>query len=96
MSNQAERTDEYEKALVDLHETVRDEEEPEMKARMAQARRNWFTEELGKGRFPEDLKGFYEMLNVGCLACYKASPTSLTHCICTCFTRHQAQRSRPG
>ena len=63
-TQQLENKEEYTKALKDLATTVHDEEGPEMRERLMQARRNWFTEELGKGRFPEDLKGYYDMLNV--------------------------------
>merc|ERR1712100_78379 len=34
-----------------------------MRDQMMEHRRVWFTEELAKGNFPEDVTGFYESLN---------------------------------
>lgn len=56
---QKENEDGYSQALIDLHGRVLEEEGPDMRERMMDERRAWFTEELGKGVFPEDLGGFY-------------------------------------
>lgn len=49
----------YSEALIDLHGTVLEEEGPDMREKMMEERRAWFTDELGKGVFPEDLGDFY-------------------------------------
>jgi hypothetical protein len=49
----------YSSALMELHGTVLEEEGPDMREKMMDERRAWFTEELGRGVFPEDLAGFY-------------------------------------
>ncbi|GBG24916.1 26S proteasome regulatory subunit 6B-like [Hondaea fermentalgiana] len=56
---QKENEDGYSQALIDLHGTVLEEEGPDMRERMMDERRAWFTDELGKGVFPEDLGDFY-------------------------------------
>ena len=63
-TEQLENKEAYEKALLGLHDTVLEEEGPEIREKLTQDRRNWFTEELGKGKFPENLEGYYAMLNV--------------------------------
>lgn len=63
-TEQLENKEAYEKALVGLHDTVLEEEGPEVREKLTQDRRNWFTEELGKGKFPDNLEGYYAMLNV--------------------------------
>ncbi|CAK9091174.1 Dynein regulatory complex protein 11 (IQ and AAA domain-containing protein 1), partial [Durusdinium trenchii] len=56
---QKENENAYSEDLIELHGTVLEEEGPDMREKMMDERRAWFTEELGKGVFPEDLGGFY-------------------------------------
>ena len=49
----------YSSSLIQLHETLIDEEGPEAREQMMNERRAWFTDELAKGSFPDDLSGFY-------------------------------------
>ena len=61
---QKENRIEFDEALVQQHDVVRDEEGPLMKDEMMNERREWFTKELAQGKdFPDDLSGFYLMKN---------------------------------
>ncbi len=61
---QKENRVEFDEALVQQHDVVRDEEGPLMKDEMMNERREWFTKELAQGKdFPDDLSGFYLMKN---------------------------------
>lgn len=62
-TEQAENKEMYEKALIDMRDVVMEEEGPEMREKMTQAIRDWFTEQLGQGLYPEDLEGYYAMLH---------------------------------
>ena len=62
-NEQSENAEAYSNALTELHQTVLEEEGPDMREQMMEERRNWFTDELGKGNFPSDLAGFYLMKN---------------------------------
>ena len=53
----------YSSSLIQIHETLIDEEGPEAKEEMMNERRAWFTDELSKGAFPEDMSGFYASKN---------------------------------
>jgi len=62
-AEQKENEQGYSKSLIELHGRVLDEEGPEMREAMMDDRRAWFTDELGKGQFPDDLTGYYLMKN---------------------------------
>ncbi|CEG47354.1 iq and aaa domain-containing [Plasmopara halstedii] len=58
-SEQQDNKEEYERALVTLHEVVTSEEGPLMKEKMLEERRRWITDIMATGQLPEDLSGFY-------------------------------------
>ncbi|KAJ8558687.1 hypothetical protein ON010_g8763 [Phytophthora cinnamomi] len=60
---QAENKEEYERALIELHGVVTNEEGPFMKEKMLEERRRWITDVMATGQLPEDLAGFYAALN---------------------------------
>ncbi|KAG1701965.1 hypothetical protein DVH05_010456 [Phytophthora capsici] len=62
-SEQLENKEEYERALIELHGVVTNEEGPFMKEKMLEERRRWITDVMATGQLPEDLSGFYAALN---------------------------------
>ncbi|RLN47713.1 hypothetical protein BBJ29_000583 [Phytophthora kernoviae] len=62
-SEQAENKEEYERALVELHGVVANEEGPFMKEKMLEERRRWITDVMATGQLPEDLGGYYAAAN---------------------------------
>ncbi|KAK1931387.1 Dynein regulatory complex protein 11 [Phytophthora citrophthora] len=62
-SEQIENKEEYERALIELHGVVTNEEGPFMKEKMLEERRRWITDVMATGQLPEDLSGFYAALN---------------------------------
>lgn len=61
-SDQKEYRIGYENGLVEAREMLLEEQGPELRDEMMEQRRKWFTDELGKGNFPEDVEGFYKSL----------------------------------
>merc|ERR1712070_1057640 len=62
-AEQAENKEAYAKALKDLRVVVTEEEGPLMREQMMEERRNWFTDVMVEGHFPENLDGYYAMKN---------------------------------
>ncbi|KAG7383978.1 hypothetical protein PHYPSEUDO_003147 [Phytophthora pseudosyringae] len=61
-AEQLDNKEEYERALVELHGVVTNEEGPFMKEMMLEERRRWITDVMATGQLPEDLTGFYAAL----------------------------------
>jgi hypothetical protein len=62
-AEQMDNKEEYERALLELHGVVTNEEGPFMKEKMLEERRRWITDVMATGQLPEDLAGFYAALN---------------------------------
>lgn len=62
-AEQGENKEAYAKALKDLRVVVAEEEGPLMREQMMEERRNWFTDVMVEGHFPENLDGYYAMKN---------------------------------
>lgn len=62
-SDQKEYRIGYETGLVEAREMLMEEQGPEMRDEMMEERRVWFTQELAKGNFPDDVAGYYASLN---------------------------------
>lgn len=62
-AEQAANKDEYERALVELHQTVAAEEGPFLREKLLEERRKWVTDVMAAGQLPEDLTGYYAMIN---------------------------------
>jgi hypothetical protein len=61
-AEQAENREAYITGLTSLRGVVKDEEGAALRENLIAERRAWFTEELGKGSFPESLAAYYESL----------------------------------
>lgn len=62
-TEQMENIEGYAHALIELKETVKEEEGPFMREKMMEERREWFTQVMSSGKFPQDLDGFYAKIN---------------------------------
>jgi IQ and AAA domain-containing protein len=45
-----------------LHDVVAEEEGPSIREKLLAERRAWFTEEIGKGAFPDSMQAYYDFL----------------------------------